>query len=171
MPCITFITKNITWNLSGWRNESSHHKQMLWGKPTLEQDIDNILSRSDTDFYNNWGLTNSYPHFFLGLLWNLECVNSLSNSLSSSRKQYQELSTLTYLTGNLRLAEIRCSNTLSYHKDRCSCRQDITGPPFGPTGVKRELQSRHQSESQSSQWKSLQVSGKMSRLSMWEDLS
>lgn len=85
----------------------------------------------------------SYPHFLLRLLWNLECVNSLSNSLASSWKQYQELSTLTYLTGNLRLDEIRCSNTLSYHKDRCLCRQDIMSPGISKDSKKLSLPFDH----------------------------
>lgn len=85
----------------------------------------------------------SYPHFLLRLLWNLECVNSLSNSLASSWKQYQVLSTLTYLTGNLRLDEIRCSNTLSYHKDRCSCRPDIMSPGISKDSKKLSLPFDH----------------------------
>lgn len=85
----------------------------------------------------------SYPHFLPRFLWNLECVNSLSNSLASSWKQYQELSMLTYLTGNLRLDEIRCSNTLSYHKDRCLCRQDIMSPGISKDSKKLSLPFDH----------------------------
>lgn len=128
VSCIALITRKVhIICVVGKMNQVLTNKS-LSEKPTLGQGRDNVLSSSDTDFYD-WELTaNSCLHFLLRALWNLECVNSLSHSLASSWKQHQELSAFTYLTGNLRLDEIRCSNTLSYHKDRCSCRQVIMSP-------------------------------------------
>lgn len=104
--------------------------------PTLDQGIDNILS----SWFLQLGInTHSYPHFLPRFLWNLECVIHLPH-LENSTKSSQRL---TYLTGNLRLDEIRCSNTLSYHKDRCLCRQDIMSPGISKDSKKLSLPFDH----------------------------